>query len=77
MKKHDDYIAGPHSYWMHFWCGFVFGAGAGAWAGWQIFESGWPVVVTGIVVSLGTAFICGRWGDRGWQRVLHKLGWFS
>lgn len=33
MKKQDDYVAGPHHYWTHFWCGLVFGAGIGTWIG--------------------------------------------
>lgn len=76
MKKHDDYVAGPHSYWIHFGCGLVFGAVAGAWIGWQIFDSGGLVVVTALGISLVTALTCGRWGDQGWQWVLQKLGWF-
>ncbi len=77
MNDHDDYIAGPHHYGIHFGCGLVFGAGAGTWIGWKNFDSGWPIAVTAIAISLGTAFISGRWGDRGWHWVLHKLGWFS
>ncbi len=77
MKKQDDYIAGPHHYWTHFWCGLVFGAGIGTWIGWQIFDSGWLVVVTAIAVSLSTAFSCGRWGDRTWHWIIQRLPWFS
>jgi hypothetical protein len=77
MKQHDDYIAGPHHYWIHFWCGLVFGAGAGAWIGSEIFDSGWLVLITTIIAASGTALMCGRWGDRGWYWVLHKLRWFS
>ena len=59
-----DYVAGSHHYWMHFWCDLIFGAGLGAWMGWWIFDSGWRLVVTAIVVSLAIAYSCGRWGDR-------------
>lgn len=77
MKQHDDYIAGPHHYWIHFWCGLVFGAGAGAWIGSEIFDSGWLVLIATIVAASSTALMCGRWGDRGWYWMLHKLRWFS
>ncbi len=80
MKKHDDYIAGPHHYWIHFWCGLVCGAGVGAWRAWigsQIFAAGWLLVVAAIVFSLGTAYSCGRWGDRAWHWILQRLPWFS
>jgi hypothetical protein len=77
VKQQDDYIAGPHHYWTQFWCGLLFGAGAGIWVGWQVFVSPWLMVATAVPISLVTGLICGRWGDRGWHWVLHKFGWFS
>jgi hypothetical protein len=77
MKKQDDYIAGPHHYRTHFWCGVIFGAGIGYWMGWQIFESGWTILMTAIVVSAVVAYSCGRWGDRAWHWIVKHLPWIS
>jgi hypothetical protein len=77
MKKQDDYIAGPHSYWIHFWCGLVFGVFLGAWMGWNFFSSGWAIAGTAFVTSSVAAYSCGRWGDRAWHWILSRIGWFS
>ena len=77
MKKEGDYIAGSHHYWIHFWCGLVFGVGIGICIGCQMFDSGWPIIVTAIVVSLITAYTCGRCGDRAWHWLLQHLTDFT
>ena len=77
MKKRDDYIAGSHHYWTHFWCGLIFGAGLGVWVGWWIFDSGWRLVLTAIVASLAIAYSCGRWADRAWHWIIERLPWLT
>jgi hypothetical protein len=77
MKKKDDYIAGSHHYWTHFFCGLVFGAGMGAWMGWHWFDSREAIVGTTAVVSLVVALSCGRWGDPAWQWIIENLLWFT
>ena len=74
-KKHDDYVSGPHDYWIHFWWGLAFGAGIGAWIDWRWFDGGWRGAPALIVVALAAAYACGRWGDRAWQMILALLGW--
>jgi len=39
MNDSNNFWTGPHHFWTHFWCGLIFGAGLGAWIGWQMFES--------------------------------------
>jgi len=75
MKKHDDYVSGPHSYWIHFWCGLFFGAGIGAWIGRGFFDGGWRVVATSIVLALMVACSCGRRGDRAWFWIIENMDW--
>jgi hypothetical protein len=77
MKKQDDYIAGPHQYWIHFGCGLVFGAGSGSWIGALLFDADWLVVVTAGILALAVAYSCGRWGDRAWHWIIQQLPWFS
>jgi hypothetical protein len=77
MKKQDDYIAGSHHSGIHFWCGLVFGGGIGAWVGWSLFDGGWGMAVTAMVISLTFACSCGRWGDRAWQWLLERLHWIT
>ena len=76
MKKQDDYIAGPHHYWTHFWFGLVVGAGLGAWTGWNLFDDRWAIVATLTLSALTMALSCGRWGDRAWQCAAERLWWF-
>ena len=61
--KHDDYIAGPHHFWIHFWCGLVFGGALGAWWSWRLFESGVLIFAGAAFSALVIAYCCGRWGD--------------
>jgi len=77
MKKQDDYIAGAHHYWTHFWCGLIFGGGVGAWIGWGLFDGGWPLALTAVVVAVATAYSSGRWGDRAWQWMIERLPWIT
>jgi len=72
----NDYVAGPHHYWTHFWCGLFFGAAVGVWLGWQAFDSGWLVIAAAIAASISTAFLCGHWGDQAWHWLLQRLTWF-
>jgi cytochrome b len=74
MKKEDDYIAGEHDYSTHFWCGLIVGALIGLRIGWGIFDAGWEIAVTALLVSAATAYSCGRWGDRAWYRLIEFLG---
>jgi hypothetical protein len=73
MNRRDDYIAGPHNYWVHFWCGLVFGAILGTWLGWQTFTSGWLVAAAALLTSPVVAFACGRWGDPVWHWIISRL----
>ena len=77
MKKQDDYTAGSHDYWVHFWCGVVFGALYGASLGWRAFSNGWLIACSVIVTSLVFGVCCGRWGDPVWLWLISNLDWFS
>ena len=61
MKKHDDYIAGPHHFWIHFWCGLVFGGVVCTWISWSFFESTAVALVT---ASVGALVIAGGVASR-------------
>jgi hypothetical protein len=77
MKQKDDYIAGPHSYWVHFGCGFFFGAFVGGSIGWQIFHNGWLMGGAALVAGSVAASACGRWGDSAWHEIISRMRWFS
>ncbi len=68
MKQHDDYLAGPHSYWIQFGFGLCFGAGAGYWVGTGFLSS---LALVGFVAAsaLSCAWLCGRWGQTAWQAI--------
>jgi hypothetical protein len=68
--KRDDYILGGHHFWIHFWCGLVFGAGLGAWIGWDLFDSRWAFIGLTAASALMIAFCCGRWGDSAWDFLM-------
>jgi hypothetical protein len=74
--KHEEYIAGGHHFWIHFWCGLVVGVGLGAWISSGAFDSKWAVVGSTAAIALVTAYSCGRWGDRMWHRIIQAIGWF-
>lgn len=71
--RNEDYIDGPHNFWIHFLCGFVFGSLISGWLSKGIFES--PVLlVTGTVTgALVIAYSCARWGDSAWHWLLHRV----
>jgi hypothetical protein len=77
MNGANDFWTGPHHFWTHFWCGLIFGAGLGAWIGCQVFDSGWRIFATLVVVALVVAYSGGRWGDRFWQWLIGNLWWFT
>lgn len=67
--KNDDYLNGPHYFWIHFWCGLFFGSGLGAFVGWGLF-SGWAAIATFGCIALAAAYSCGRWGDPIWHALI-------
>jgi len=73
MLSEDEYIAGRHHFWTHFYCGLVFGAVLGTWVGWRYFEGGWRLAAVA-VVALVVAAACGLWGDKAWRVMLRWLG---
>jgi len=77
MNGANDFWTGPHHFWTHFWCGLMIGAGLGAWLGWQMFDSGWRILATMVVVALVVAYSGGRWGDRFWECLIGNLWWFT
>jgi hypothetical protein len=68
--KRDDYILGPHHFWIHFWCGLVVGAGLGAGMSRELFDSTWAIITLTTVAALTFAFCCGRWGDPAWAFLM-------
>ena len=70
----DDYISGPHNFWIHFVCGLVVGAGLGGWWGSLLFQASWGVLGSSVALALIMAYLSGRWGDRFWRCVLKY--WF-
>jgi uncharacterized membrane protein YoaK (UPF0700 family) len=77
VKNTDDYIAGRHNYWLHFSLGAVMGAAIGFWIGSNIFESHVAILLTLLITSVIVAFSCGRWGDRAWYWIIHRLPWLT
>jgi hypothetical protein len=73
--KRDDYISGPHRFWFHFWCGFVFGGALSTWISLSFFESPTGILVTAGAGALIIAYCCGRWGDSTWYWLLDRLRW--
>jgi len=77
MNGPIDIWSGPHHFWTHFGCGLIFGAGVGSWIGWLMFDSGWRMVGTVVVIALGVAYSAGRWGDRFWFALIENLCWLT
>ena len=77
MKKHADYVAGEHSYWIHFCFGFVIGLALGGFAAWKIFDATSVSVFVALFVAVWAALEAGRWGDRGLRRILERWSWFT
>jgi hypothetical protein len=76
MKKPNNYVAGPHDFWVHFWCGLIFGAFLGLWIGSNLFDEGWAIAATSLISALVMGFSCGHWGDQAWEWVMSGLGGF-
>lgn len=79
IGKKDDPISGPHSFWMHFWFGFIWGGFAGTFVGWKIPQNlglvRWPeepsLVWIGLAAFVGAllgAALSAHWGDRFWSQ---------
>jgi hypothetical protein len=77
VKHSDDYIAGRHNCRLHFTLGAVMGAAIGIWIGFNIFESRISILLTLFITALVVAFSCGRWGDRAWHWIIHRLPWLT
>jgi hypothetical protein len=70
----DEYISGPHHFWIHFWCGLVVGALiGGAWS-WRLFDSVALSLLSTVAIALAIAYCCGRWGDSAWRVLIEFLG---
>jgi hypothetical protein len=69
MKKHDDYVSGPHDYWIHFVSGGVFGAGVGAWIGGGLFGGALAIALGAAIFGIGFGFWCGKWGEGAWKSI--------
>jgi hypothetical protein len=68
--KSDNYILGSHYFWIHFWCGLVFGTGLGAGISWELFDVSWTFAISTAAIALTVAFCCGRWGDSAWHFLM-------
>jgi hypothetical protein len=73
--KRDDYILGGHYFWIHFWCGLIFGAGLGAWISSELCDSRRAFIALTAAIALVVALCCGRWGDSAWEWI-GRLWWF-
>jgi hypothetical protein len=73
--KRDDYIAGGHHLWVHFWCGLVFGVIIGDRISSGLFDSRWACITSTAATGLVVALCCGRWGDSAWEWI-GKLRWW-
>jgi hypothetical protein len=77
VKKHDDYIAGAHRYWLHFFCGIVAGAIIGSWIGFNAFNGAVGISSCAAIAAGIFAFACACWGDRAWLWVIERLPWLT
>ncbi len=76
MKKRDDYISGPHSYWFHFIAGLALGVFLGWWFFGDISDHAFVNLLAVGVTAVCFAFFCGRWGEPAWRRVSDWLAWW-
>jgi hypothetical protein len=53
------------------------GAAIGLWIGFNIFESRIAILTTVLIAAVIVAFSCGRWGDRAWYWIIHRLPWLT
>jgi hypothetical protein len=67
--KSDEYMLGGHHFWVHFWCGLVFGGGFGAWMFYGLFDNWAANVGLTALIALVFALCCGRWGDAAWEMI--------
>lgn len=73
MKQHEDYVAGPHRYWLHFFAGLGYGGLLGWWAATRWLSEGSYQLIATVLIALGVAFFAGRWGDIAWSRIADWL----
>jgi len=76
MKQHEDYVSGPHNYWIHFFSGLVLGILLGYWWFGDFFDSAVLNFVATAITGLVLALFCGRWGDVAWRRISDWLSWW-
>jgi uncharacterized membrane protein len=77
MNQRDDYISGPHNYWVHFVCGFIFGALVGAWFGRWLFGGLLASIIGAVLSGFCFGISCGNWGDRAWKAIFESPWWRS
>jgi hypothetical protein len=75
--KNDDNIADAARFWIHFWCGLIFGGGLGAIISWGAFDSRWAFIASTAAIALVVGYCCGRWGDSAWCWIIEKLPWLT
>ena len=76
MKQHEDYISGPHKYWIHFFGGFGLGALLGWWFFRGFFEKTALNFLAIAITAISLGFFCGRWGESAWRRISDWLSWW-
>ncbi|HEY9171842.1 MAG TPA: hypothetical protein VI136_06120 [Verrucomicrobiae bacterium] len=76
MKQHEDYVSGPHKYWLHFFGGFVLGLLLGYCFFRDLFESWVLEVIATAITGVAFGLFCGRWGEVGWRRISDWLSWW-
>ena len=69
----DEYVNGPHNFWMHFLCGFVFGAVISGLLSRQLFERPEFLVMGTLVGAFVIAYCCARWADSAWHWLLRSV----
>jgi hypothetical protein len=68
--KRDDYILSGHHFWVHFWCGLIFGACLGARVSGDLFDSRRAFISATAAIALVVALCCGYWGDSAWEKIM-------
>ena len=72
MNRKDDYISGPHNYWVHFVFGFIFGAIAVGWFAHWLFGGLLAAIIGAGAGGVCFALSCGKWGDRAWKAIFES-----
>jgi hypothetical protein len=75
MRDYNNYITGPHNFWMHFAFGLVFGVLVSAWVSVQLFDSASYILGSASIGAVLIAYCCGRWGDSAWHWLIEHLSW--